>query len=139
MGGQNCCKTQNLKTFDFHAIIKRARDDASKSDIEQWLGNDDGDPGYQILSQEEIAESGLKGREEDDNVIEEEPASSCPKLTVIRNHMGDVISCIRMSSGPEVLAYYGHFMEFCSIIIKKQHANGKQLKIDSFFQPTRSR
>jgi hypothetical protein len=73
-----------------------------------------------------------------DNVIEEESASSCPKLSVIRNRMDDVISYIGASSDPEVLAYCGHFRQFCSIIIKKQHASGKQLKIDSFFQPTHS-
>jgi hypothetical protein len=52
--------------------------------------------------------------------------------------MDDAISYIKASSDPEVLVYYGHFRQFHSIIIKKQHASGKQLKIDSFFQPTRS-
>jgi hypothetical protein len=51
----------------------------------------DGDPGYQILSQEEIAESVLQGKEEEDDVTEEELASFCPKLSLIRNHM-DAIS-----------------------------------------------
>jgi hypothetical protein len=73
---------KGFKTSEFHATIKRAGDDVSECDIEQWLNNDDGDPGYQILSQEEIAESVLQGKEEDDNVVEEELASSCPKLSV---------------------------------------------------------
>jgi hypothetical protein len=96
---------------DFHVIIKRERDGVSESDIEQWLDNDDGDPGYQILSQEEIAGSVLQGKEED-NEVEEEPASSCPKLSVITNHMNDIISYIGSSSDPEVLAYYGHLGSF---------------------------
>jgi hypothetical protein len=41
----------------------RGEDDVSESDIEQWLDNDDGDPGYQILSQAEIAENVLQGKE----------------------------------------------------------------------------
>jgi hypothetical protein len=53
------------ETSDFHAIIKRAGDDVSKSDVEQWLDNDS-DPRYQILSQEEIADSVLQGKKEDD-------------------------------------------------------------------------
>jgi hypothetical protein len=74
---------KGFETFDFHTIIKRAGDDVSDSDIEQWADNDDGDPGYQILSREEIAESVLQGKEEDDddeddNVAEEESVSSCP-------------------------------------------------------------
>jgi hypothetical protein len=85
-----------------------------------------------------MAESILQGKEEDDSVAEEESASSYPKSSVIRNHMDDVISYIGASSDPKVLAYYGHFRQFCSVIIKKQHASRKQLKIDSFFQPTRS-
>jgi hypothetical protein len=52
--------------------------------------------------------------------------------------MDDGVSYIGASSDPEVLAYYGHFRQFSSIIIKKQHASWKQLEIDSFFQPTRS-
>jgi hypothetical protein len=48
--------------------------------------------------------------------------------------MDDVILYIGASSDPELLAYYGHFRQFHSITIKKQHASGKQLKIDSFFQ-----
>jgi hypothetical protein len=127
---------KDLETSDFHAIIKRARDVVSESDVQQWLDNDDGDPGYQILSQEQMAESVLQGKEEFD-VTEEELASSCPKLSVIRNHIDDVSSYIGASSDLGVLAYYGHFRQFHTIIIiKKQHASGKQLKTDSFFQPT---
>jgi hypothetical protein len=66
--------------------------------------------------------------EEDDDVLEEESVSSCPKLSAIRNHMDDVISYIGASLNPEVLAYYGHF-KAVSFIIKKQHGSGKQLKI----------
>jgi hypothetical protein len=76
--------------------------------------------------------------DEEDDVVEEESASSCPKLPGIRNHMDNVILYIGASSDPEVLVYYGHFRQFHLIIIKKQHASGKQLKFDSFFQPTHS-
>jgi hypothetical protein len=37
---------KGYETSDFLAIIKRAGDDVSESDVEQWLDNDDGDPGY---------------------------------------------------------------------------------------------
>jgi hypothetical protein len=43
---------KGFETSDFHAIMKRAGDDVSESDVEQCLDNDDNDPGYQILSQE---------------------------------------------------------------------------------------
>jgi hypothetical protein len=126
---------KGFQTSNFHSIIKQAGDDVSQTD-EEWQENDNGDPRYQILSQEEIAESVLQGKEEDDNVPEEKSASSCPNLSVIRNHMDDVISYTEASSDPEVLAYYGHFRHFHSILIKKQLASGKQLKNDSFFQHT---
>jgi hypothetical protein len=63
---------RGFKTSDIHAFIKRAGEDVSENDIEQWLDNDDGDPSYQILSQEEIAECVLQGKEEDDDVDEED-------------------------------------------------------------------
>jgi hypothetical protein len=63
--------------------------------------NDDGDPDYQILSQEDRAESVLQGKEVDedddeeiDDGVEEESASSCPKLSVIRNPMDTMSSRI---------------------------------------------
>jgi hypothetical protein len=89
------------------------------------------------LLQDTKPENNFKGfkTSKDDEVIEEESASSSPKLSVIRNHMDDANSYIGASSDPQVLAYYGNFRQFRSIIIKKQHASGKQLKIDSFFQP----
>ena len=42
----------------------RAGDDVTENDIEQWLDIDEGDPGYQILSQEEIAEDVLQADQE---------------------------------------------------------------------------
>jgi hypothetical protein len=127
---------KSFETFDFYPIIKRAGGDVSKSDVEQWLGNDDGDPGYQIRNQKGMTESILQGKEEYDDFVVEESLSSCPELLVIRYHMDDAISYISVSSDPEVLAYYGHFRQFRSIISNKQHASGKRLKIDSFFQPS---
>jgi hypothetical protein len=52
--------------------------------------------------------------------------------------MNNMILCIVAPSDPKVLAYYGHSRQFRSITIKKQHASGKQLKIHTFSQPTRS-
>jgi hypothetical protein len=89
---------KGFETSDFHAILKRAGYDISESDIEQWLDNDYGDPRYQIVSQEEIADSVLQGKIED--VVKEKSASSFPKLSVIRNHVNDVILYIGASSRP---------------------------------------
>jgi hypothetical protein len=53
--------------------------------------------------------------------------------------MDDVTSSrIGASSDPEVLTCYGYLTQLSSIIMKKQHVSGKQLKTESFFQPTRS-
>jgi hypothetical protein len=61
-----------FETSNFHTIIKRAGDVVSESDTEQWLNSDDGDPGYQVLSQEEIAQNLMQGKEDDDDADEEE-------------------------------------------------------------------
>jgi hypothetical protein len=79
----------DFKGSHFYAIIKRVGGNVSESD-KQWLDSDNGDPGYQILSQEEIAEKVLKGKEEDHDVDVEESPSTCPKLSVIWNHMDDI-------------------------------------------------
>jgi hypothetical protein len=116
----------DFKGSHFYAIIKRVGGDVSESD-KQWLDSDNGDPGYQILKQEEITESVLQGKEEDNDVDDEESSSSCTKLSVIRNHMDNVISYIGASSDLEV-----HLRQFCSIIIKKQHVSGSNRRLIHF-------
>jgi hypothetical protein len=56
--------------------------------------------------------------EEDKNVIEEDSASSCPKLSVTRNHTDDVISYIGASSDPEVLALMDILSSFVQLLLR---------------------
>jgi hypothetical protein len=110
---------QNLREYSIKSIIFNSAA-AWKEMKTTTLPN-----GWTKLLQDTEPENNFKGFEtsdvdkEDDDVVEELP-SSCPTLSVIRNHMHDVVSYIGASSDPEVLEYYGHFRHFHSIIIKKQ-------------------
>jgi hypothetical protein len=64
---------KGFETSNFHAVIKRAADGVSVvTNSGYTMMMVISDPSYQILSQEEIAESVLQGTEEDNNIDEED-------------------------------------------------------------------
>ncbi|KAG7155600.1 putative Jerky protein-like 46 [Homarus americanus] len=96
-----------------------------------------GDPGYQVLT-EEIADEVLVGDSSDSKDEEdEEPMPKKPKLSVVRESIDNVISYIELSAETYVQHYNQHIRAFRELIIQKQHHQGKQLKLGSFFKPVR--
>ena len=84
-----------FETSDFCETVKKAVEEVNENDIEQWLNLDEGDPGYQILSQEEIVESVLHDDQEDgDDEDEETSVTGGSKLSAIRNSMDEIIAHI---------------------------------------------
>ncbi|KAG7166499.1 putative DDE superfamily endonuclease domain-containing protein 74 [Homarus americanus] len=113
--------------------------DVTEDNIRNWLEDTEGDPGYQVLTEEEIADEVLVG-DSRDSVDEEddEPLPKKPKLSVIQESTDNVISYIELSAETDdVQHYYQHSRAFRELIIQRQHHQGKQLKLDSFFKPVR--
>ncbi|KAG7157955.1 Tigger transposable element-derived protein 7-like 24 [Homarus americanus] len=101
--------------------------------------NTEGDPGYQVLTEEEIADEVLVGDSRDsEDEEDEEPLPKKPKLSVIRESTDNVISYIELSAETDdVQHYYQHIRAFRELIIQRQHHQGKQMKLDSLFKPVR--
>ncbi|KAG7154916.1 Tigger transposable element-derived protein 7-like 61 [Homarus americanus] len=117
---------EGFEARDFHRILQRAgENDVTEDDIRNWLENTEGDPGYQVLTKEEIADEVLVGDSRDSEDEEDDEPLPKPKLSVIREFIDNVISYIELSAETDVQMFN----------ITKQHQQGKQLKLDSFFKP----
>lgn len=71
-----------------------------------------GDAGNEILSQELIAKNFMKDDENSDNDNEEEMVVSGPQLSIVRDHVDNIIKYMGRSSDPKEIAYYQHFRQF---------------------------
>ncbi|KAF2353176.1 DDE superfamily endonuclease domain [Trinorchestia longiramus] len=132
---------EGFEARDFHRILRRAGEGkVSKDDVRTWLDDTESDPGFQVMTEEEIAHDVLAGDNRDDSSDEgedDEPLPTKPKLSVVRESLDNLISYIDLSPESEIQQYYPHFRTFREIIIHKQHQSGKQLKLNSFFKPAR--
>ncbi|XP_042203529.1 tigger transposable element-derived protein 7-like [Homarus americanus] len=124
---------EGFEARDFHHILKRAgENDVTEDDIRNWLEDTEGDPGYQFLTEEEIADEVLVGDSRDsEDEEDEEPLPNKPKLSVIRESTDNVISYIDLSAETDdIQHYYQHIRAVRELIIQRQHHQDKQLKLD---------
>ena len=116
--------------------LTRAGEEVSLNDLREWLEETGGDPGRHVMTDKEIAEDILKG-----DAIEEEKEDEgkesdvrIPKLSKVRGTLDSIITYIDLTADEESNQYYLHFRYFRDIITRRQHKQGKQLKIHSFFK-----
>ncbi|KAG7158706.1 Tigger transposable element-derived protein 7-like 38, partial [Homarus americanus] len=77
---------EGFEARDFHRILQRAgKNYVTKDDIRNWLEDTEGDPGYQVLTEEEIADEVLVGDSRDsEDEEDDEPLPKKPKLCYTR-------------------------------------------------------
>uniref|UniRef100_A0A0P4WKS8 DDE-1 domain-containing protein n=1 Tax=Scylla olivacea TaxID=85551 RepID=A0A0P4WKS8_SCYOL len=122
-----------LKTFT--AV---GRTGVTESIVFAWLEEDEVDPGYQMLTEEEIVKDVLqsrgKGNPDDDN-DEALQGKKRIKLSTIRNHCDIILAYLDTSEDPALQDYYEQFRNFRQIIIQRQQRNTSQMDVHSFFRP----
>ena len=122
---------------DFSHMLASGGEEASPQDVEDWLGMDEGDPGHQLLSEQEIVDSVLRGEEEDDDDDDdddEEPTTFTIKLSQAREHLDELIHLVDVRSRDFSVTDYENLRCVRRKIIELQHARGRQTKISSFFR-----
>lgn len=128
---------EGLEVSDFcRTIHNNIGGEVAEEDILEWLEVDEGDPGYNIMTESEIADEVMNQKNEDgsEDSEEEETTLRKIKLSVVRSHLDDLITFIDYSSDNEIQLYYTHFRNFRELIIKKQRTSKVQTKLDSFFK-----
>lgn len=89
---------------DFHARLVQTDDDVNVDDVREWLEDDGGDPGYQMLSDAEITatSSGYLPRDDetddsdDDDTADdtESDTDTIPKLSQVRDSIEIILSYV---------------------------------------------
>ena len=69
---------------DFHEHFERGGDRVAQEDIKEWLQEDEGDPGHQLLSMDEIVEEIQLPPVEEEHDPEEEEQVPKQKLSAVR-------------------------------------------------------
>ena len=66
-------------------------------DVEEWFDDNDADPGYQILSTEEIAEAVLGGESSEEEIVAEKP-----KMVDVRFYHNELIKHVDGSGNSDL-------------------------------------
>ena len=130
----NIADFTGFEVNDFKKDLEEAGETGpTATDVEEWLGRDDGDPGYEILSTAEIADSVLRPQEEEEEDDEDDDTPPM-SLAAARTAADDLLRFIDEKSR-HLSHFYPTIRELRSFIISSQYQSLKQRKIDSFFQP----
>lgn len=132
--------TAGLETVDFHnALLLGGESAVSMDDIDLWLEEDDQDPGYHILTEEEIVENvtGAENSDEDEDGYDEVDDTINPKqkLSEVKDNLDFVIKYVADSDNENISGYYEHLRHLRQLIVQELSTKGRQQKISSFFKP----
>jgi hypothetical protein len=108
--------------------------------IQDWLELEEGDPGVQLLAEEEIAADVIKGsamEEESDNELDELQESTIKKkhLSSARDGIDVAINYVDSSTNQKLQDYYEQLRTVREILIKGQQQRSVQTTLGSFFKP----
>ena len=123
---------------DFYELLRKAGEDVTREDVQNWMDDSDTDPGYEVLTPDEIAAqvSQQDADEEEEEDAEDEVPYKKVKLATLRNHCDELLDYTEYSKLKEVSSFYSSLHMLREAIIREQHtAPGRQSKIDSFFAP----
>jgi hypothetical protein len=101
---------------------------------------DEGNPGFQLLTEEKIAADVSKDysmEEESNNELDELQESTIKNelLSSARNGIDAVINYVDTSASQKLQEYYEHLRTVREILIKEQQQRYVQTKLDSSFKP----
>jgi hypothetical protein len=132
LGRQMChSDSEGLEHKDFQTVLRAAGETETKQEnIQDWLELDEGGPGFQLLTEEEIAADVIKNsamEEDANNELDELQESTIKKklLNFARDGIDAVINYVDSSTNKKFQEYYEHQVEvFSSTIVThtRQHA-----------------
>lgn len=124
---QNKEAVQDFDGFEpYQATLRRGGEEVAADDIMEWLEADEGDPGFEIMTDEEIAES-VQRREDDDSDDDDgddDDAANVPRprLSQAREAADVLLSFLDgMEDDAEFSRCYNTIWELRDGIIQRQH------------------
>ncbi|KAK3889625.1 hypothetical protein Pcinc_006390 [Petrolisthes cinctipes] len=126
---------EGFEAKDFKKLLHKAGEkNVTEDDVRDWTEENESDPGYQVLSMDEIAAEVTEGdKEESSDDDDEELQCKKVKLSTLRSYMDVLIDYTTYSKIKETEAYYNNLRMLRELVIREQHMGGTQTKMDSFF------
>ena len=127
---------QGSSPEDFHQIFLHTGETyVAVEDVENWFDYNGTNPGYQVLSLGEIAESAVNESDSRSSSSEsEEEVVVRPKMAQVCDSIDLLLKYVDVTTNREIQGYYHHLHILWELIICEQYQSGKQLKLDSFFK-----
>ena len=107
--------------------------------VENWLDDSDADPGHQVMTIDEIADSvtGEPVQDESNSELEEEVIAR-PKMAHVRESIDTLLNFVDVAKDKQIQGYYHHLRTLRELIIRHQYKGLKQIRLDKFFTPPSS-
>ena len=122
---------------DFRRMFNAGGEDVANDNVQNWLEMDEGDPGQELLSEEEIIEAVLKPsqqEEEEEDSDDEENTCFTIKMSTAREYLDQLITFIDQRPKDFSIVDYDQLRSIRRKVIELQHTTGKQTSITSFFR-----
>ena len=134
---------EGFQVDDFRRHLVRVGETVTDEGLEDWLENDEGDPGCQMLSDDEIASQVLSPEDPESDVEDDsELPTSRPSLSKMRECADILLEGLEHFSSPEslrTLAVSQRSIRDEIIQQQSRWSSYRQTTLDSFFRPTTPR
>lgn len=129
---------EGFEAEDIHRLLQRGGETGpSVDDVRDWLEEQEDDPGYQVMTEDDIVASVTNPEEENSSEDEDEVPVKKVKLSTLRTYIDALLDYTTYSTIPETSSHYGSLRMLRELIIKEQHQGGRQTKVTNFFSPVR--
>ena len=121
---------------DFTRMFCAGGEELLSEEVQSWLDMDEGDPGHELLSEEEIIQSVLQPAEEekDDSDEKENSTNFTIKLSTAHEYLDHLINLVDARPRDFNIVDYDHLRGIRRKVIELQYTAGKQTSITLFFR-----
>ena len=120
---------------DFRRMFNAGGEDVANDDVQNWLERDEGDPGHELLSKEEIIETVLKLSKQEEDSDKEENTCFTIKMSTAREYLDQLITFVDQRPKDFSIVDYDQQRSIRQKVTELRHTTGKQTSITSFFRP----
>ena len=131
---------EGFEPKDFHRVFQVCGEwEVSLEDVENRLDDSDADPGHQVMTIDEIADSVTDEPVQDENNSEsEEEVVTRSKMAHVCESIDTLLNFVDVAEDKQIQGYYHHLRTLRELIIRYQYKVLKQIRLDKFFTPPSS-
>ena len=129
---------EQFEAEDIHRLLQRGGEtDPSVDDVRDWLEEQEDNPGFQVMTEDDIMAFVTKPEEENSSEVKDKMPIKKVKSSTLRICIDALLDCKAYSTISETSWHYESLWMLRELIINEQHQVGGQTKINNFFPPVR--